>query len=164
MDLRLFINITILTIGLGVYTFVISAQEFTYAIIVAGFTMISWVGYMLIIEKNNNYKLIANTILVAGILVAISTFIVFGIEQVAFPRGSFQFKSSGIAKSLSVILFSLIPALMLYVVENNFLQIQSKKVVSLSSKKEKQPVENYDKDEWEEVSEEELETGEYEPV
>ena len=53
---------------------------------------------------------------------------------------------------------------MLYVVENNFLQIQSKKVVSLSSKKEKQPVENYDKDEWEEVSEEELETGEYEPV
>ena len=161
IDIQKIIGGTILLFGLAVFLFVVTAREFEYSIIVASFTLISWIAYMLAVEKNQDYKQIGNVIITTGIIMGIAIFFVFGVEEVAFPRGSFQFKASGIVKSLAVILFSLVPALLFYVVEETLPRI-AKARTSLPPATEKQPINDYDDDIWEEVSEEEITSNEFE--
>ena len=161
IDIQKIISGTILLLGLAVFLFVVTAREFEYSVIVATFTLISWIAYILTIEKNQDYKQIGNVIITTGIIMGIAIFFVFGVEEVAFPRGSFQFKASGIVKSLAVILFSLVPALLFYVVEETLPRI-AKARTSLPKETEKQPINDYDDDIWEEVSEEEITSNEFE--
>ena len=161
IDIQKIIGGLILLVGLAFFLFVVTAKEFEYSIIVASFTLISWIAYMLTIEKNQDYKQIGNVIITTGIIMGIAIFFVFGVEEVAFPRGSFQFKASGIVKSLAVILFSLVPALLFYVVDETLPRI-AKARTSLTQKTEKQPINDYDDDIWEEVSEEEITSNEIE--
>ena len=161
IDIQKIIGGIILLVGLAFFLFVVTAKEFEYSIIVASFTLISWIAYMLTIEKNQDYKQIGNVIITTGIIMGIAIFFVFGVEEVAFPRGSFQFKASGIVKSLAVILFSLVPALLFYVVDETLPRI-AKARTSLPQQTEKQPINDYDDDIWEEVSEEEITSNEFE--
>ena len=161
IDIQKIIGGIILLAGLAFFLFVVTAKEFEYSIIVASFTLISWITYMLTIEKNQDYKQIGNVIITTGIIMGIAIFFVFGVEEVAFPRGSFQFKASGIVKSLAVILFSLVPALLFYVVEETLPRI-AKARTSLPQETKKQPINDYDDDIWEEVSEEEITSNEFE--
>ena len=48
----------ILTLGMILFLFIIMAREFMFAIIVASFTLISWILYQILINKKINYKLI----------------------------------------------------------------------------------------------------------
>ena len=146
--------------------FIIIAKEFIFAIIVASFTLISWILYQVLINKQINYKLIGNVIFLSGLVIGVSVFFVFGVEQVAYPAGSIIFKATGIAKSLGVILFSMFPALIFYIVEDTLPQLSISKPETLAERKtqdfslsepENQIVESdYNEDEWEEVSEEDL--------
>ena len=127
------------------------------------FTLISWIGYSILIEKKNNYKFIGNVIFIIGFFVGIAVFFVFGIEEVAIPKGSFQLKASGIAKSLSVIIFSMLPALMFYVIEEKLPKIINNKRERLVSKNSKEETNRtYNADEWEEVTEEDINAEDYE--
>jgi len=163
IELHKLFSWTILILGTIVFLFILTAKEFAYSIIVACFTLISWIGYSVAIEKNKNYKFIGNVIFISGIIIGIAVFFVFGIEEVAIPRGSFQLKASGIAKSLSVILFSMVPALMFYVIEEKLPKITETRINKLSSKKEElKPKDDYSSDEWEEVSEEEINSEDFE--
>tara|TARA_Y100001968_G_scaffold93787_1_gene84279 strand:+ start:1046 stop:1588 length:543 start_codon:yes stop_codon:yes gene_type:complete len=169
------ISSLILTLGMILFLFIIIAKEFMFAIIVASFTMISWILYQVLINKKINYKLIGNVIFISGLIIGVSVFFVFGVEQVAYPAGSIKFKASGIAKSLGVILFSMVPALMFYIVEDTLPKLSISRKEALkdtsandfslpTSSKETQINDTvYDEDEWEEVSEEDLENEEYEP-
>ena len=161
IDLQKIIGGTILAAGLIVFLFVVSAREFAYSIIVATFTLMSWIGYVITVENNRNYKLIGNIIFSAGIVMGIAIFFMYGVEEVTFPRGSFQFKASGIAKSLAVILFSMVPALLFYIVEDTLPKLAFKKEVPAPLLEESEE-KDYDDDEWEEVSEENLESEDYE--
>jgi len=161
IDIQKIIGGLILVFGLGIFLFVVTAKEFEYSIIVAAFTLISWIGYTLTIEKKQDYKIIGNVIISTGIIMGVAIFFVFGVEEVAFPRGSFQFKASGIAKSLAVILFSFVPALLFYVVEETLPRI-AKARTSLPQETETQPINDYDDDVWEEVAEEEITSNEFE--
>ena len=86
-----------------------------------------------LINKTINYKLIGNVIFLSGLIIGVSVFFVFGVEQVAYPAGSIKFKASGIAKSLGVILFSMVPALMFYIVEDTIPKLSRSKVESLKT-------------------------------
>ncbi len=163
LNVQKIIGWTILIAGFIVFLFVVSAKEFTFSIIVAAFTLISWIGYSLVVENRKNYKLIGNVIIGAGIIMGIAIFFVYGVEEVAFPRGSFQFKASGIAKSLGVILFSLVPALLFYVVEDTLPNLVNKRKLTLNdASQQEEKAKEYNDDEWEEVTEEELSSDEYE--
>ena len=165
----------ILTLGMVLFLFIVMAREFMFAIIVASFTLISWILYQTLINKTINYKLIGNVIFLSGLIIGVSVFFVFGVEQVAYPAGSIKFKASGIAKSLGVILFSMVPALMFYIVEDTIPKLSSK-VESLKTsppmnvnysnveKEEEQKDDSYNRDDWEEVDENELMEQDYEEV
>ena len=161
----------ILTLGMILFLFIIIAKEFMFAVIVASFTLISWILYQILINKKINYKLIGNVIFLSGLIVGISVFFVFGVEQIAYPAGSIKFKASGIAKSLGVILFSMVPALMFYIVEDTLPKLSMTKTKILEepvvvsddySKAIKET--DYNQDDWEEAFEEDLMNEEYEEV
>ena len=166
----------ILTLGMVLFLFIIIAKEFMFAIIVASFTLISWILYQVLIKNQINYKLIGNIIFLSGLIIGISVFFVFGVEQIAYPEGSIKFKASGIAKSLGVILFSMVPALIFYLIEDAFpkLSTTQNKILKEVSMKEDLPIisspkkqiedKNYNEDDWEEVSEKDLSEEEYEIV
>ena len=166
------ISSLILILGTILFLFIIIAKEFMFSIIVASFTLISWILYQVIINKKINYKLIGNVIFLSGLIIGVSVFFVFGVEQVAYPAGSIKFKASGIAKSLGVILFSMVPALMFYIVEDTLPKLSMSKQETLkevtdskilSYQAEEQSVKaEYNEDEWEEISEEELDEKEFE--
>lgn len=168
INLQQIISNSILVVGMIFFLFVVIAKEFMFSIIISSFTLISWILYQIIVSKKINYKKIGNVVFLSGIIIGVATFFVFGVEQVAYPAGSIKFKASGIAKSLAVILFSMLPALMFYIVEDSIPSISSSKKIELPRetrmKKEKKEIENveYNEDEWEEISEEELSDQEYE--
>ena len=172
IDFQKVISNLILTLGMIVFLFIVFAKEFMFAIIVASFTLISWILYQVLINKKINYKLIGNVIFLSGLIIGIAIFFVFGVEQVAYPAGSIKFKASGIAKSLGVILFSMFPALIFYIVEDTLPQLSISRAESLKEpkvqeyslpEKENQIIEpSFNEDEWEEISEEELSEEEFE--
>jgi len=174
IDFQKSVSGLILTLGMILFLFIIMAKEFMFAIIVASFTLISWILYQILIKKKINYKLIGNVIFLSGLIVGISVFFVFGVEQIAYPAGSIKFKASGIAKSLGVILFSMVPALMFYIVEDTLPKLSMTKTKTLEkpviasdeySKAIKETKEaDYNQDDWEEVFEEDLMNQEYEEV
>ena len=177
IDFQKIVSGLILTLGMILFLFIIMAKEFMFAIIVASFTLISWILYQILINKKINYKLIGNIIFLSGLIVGISVFFVFGVEQIAYPAGSIKFKASGIAKSLGVILFSMVPALMFYIVEDTFPKLSTTKTKTLEEpviasdeyskaiKETKETKEaDYNQDDWEEVFEEDLINQEYEEV
>ena len=166
IDFQKIVSGLILTLGMVLFLFIIIAKEFMFAVIVASFTLISWILYQILINKTINYKLIGNVIFLSGLIIGISVFFVFGVEQVAYPAGSIKFKASGIAKSLGIILFSMMPALMFYIVEDTLpkLSITKNKILKESTSagfsspqiEEQNIKSNYNEDDWEEVSEEDL--------
>mgnify|MGYP001284494154 CR=1 FL=1 len=168
INLQQIISNLILAVGMIFFLFVAMAKEFMFSLIIASFTLISWIFYQIIVSQKINYKKIGNVIFLSGIIIGIAIFFVFGVEQVAYPAGSVKFKASGIAKSLAVILFSMLPALMFYIVEDSIPTISSSKKIKLPQKtivkKEEKVIEKveYNEDEWEEVSEDELTDQEYE--
>ncbi len=168
INLQQIISNLILVIGTIFFLFVVIAKEFMFSVIIASFTLISWIVYQKIISPKINYKKIGNVIFLSGIVIGIAIFFVFGVEQVAYPAGSVKFKASGIAKSLAVILFSMLPALMFYIVEDSIPSISSSKKTELPKKatikKEEEETEKveYNEDDWEEISEEDLSDQEYE--
>ena len=163
---------SILGLGMILVLFLIFSKEFMFSIIVASFTLISWILYQVLINKQINYKLIGNVIFLSGLVIGVSVFFVFGVEQVAYPAGSIKFKASGIAKSLGVILFSMFPALIFYIVEDTLPKLSISRAETLEESKtqdfslpepENQIIESdYNEDEWEEISEEELSEQEFE--
>lgn len=176
IDFQKIVSSLILTLGMVLFLFIVMAREFMFAIIVASFTLISWILYQTLINKTINYKLIGNVIFLSGLIIGVSVFFVFGVEQVAYPAGSIKFKASGIAKSLGVILFSMVPALMFYIVEDTIPKLSRSKVESLKTsppinvnysnveKEEEQKDDSYNRDDWEEVDENELMEQDYEEV
>ena len=175
IDFQKIVSGLILTLGMILFIFIIMAKEFMFSIIVASFTLISWILYQVLINKKINYKLIGNVIFLSGLIIGVSVFFVFGVEQVAYPAGSIKFKASGIAKSLGVILFSMVPALMFYIVEDSLPKLTIKRSEALEepsvvasveySNAMKQTKEaDYNQDDWEEVSEDDLMDEEYEEI
>ena len=72
------------------------------------------------LEKSNlNYynffdqKLFSKILCYSGVLLSISMFFMFGVEEVAYPVGAIIFHQDGIAKTLGVLLVALLPVLLM---------------------------------------------------
>ena len=106
------INISILIIGSLLYLCMVCGRDFTGSIIVLTTSILAW-------SALSNYysffdqKLFSKILCYSGILLSISMFFMFGIEEVPYPIGAIIFHQDGIAKTLGVLLVALIPVLLM---------------------------------------------------
>tara|TARA_B110000438_G_scaffold300297_1_gene352386 strand:+ start:37 stop:504 length:468 start_codon:yes stop_codon:yes gene_type:complete len=148
-------NILPLEIILGyiVYIFIITQSTFSWAIIWMMFVIYTWLLTALYIKEYtfNSFLYIIST---SGIIISFSFFFIQGVEELPFPEGALMFHSDGIAKALFVFLVCTIPALLL---KGNISKAAIKERV-ISDK------ENIKKENWEEATVEDLQSGNYEPL
>ena len=96
----------------------------------------------------------------AGLLLSISTFFLFGVEEVPFPEGALLFHSEGVALTLFVILLSIIPMLFLADADT-MAPLANSQFVEASHTSSSNKEESLD-DDWEIATDDDLESGEYE--
>ena len=148
----------ILIIGLILFFISLLNNNFNLSLVALTTTIIIWVIFGLL-SNTFNIQIFSLIISSAGFILSICVFFVYGVEQVAHPIGAIVFHSNGIAGSLGIGLFSLFPILIIY-------QLKSEQV----NTKTKLPMENenltsdpnIESDDWEFVTDEELESGDYE--
>ena len=161
MDLinKKYFSYIILIVGLFIYCIYISAMNFVLASIVMVLSILFWLTFSIygeIFEKLFFSKILTGS----GIILSLSIFLLYGIEQVAYPQGAILFHHIGIAISLSVLLISLLP-LLLYS-ENNF-DYSSKTSEPQSNALEDPNQDQEDSMEnWELATEEDIDSGKFE--
>ena len=121
-------------------------------------TLIFWVLYGLLLD-DFDVRIFAGVISVTGVLLAISIFFIYGVEEVPHPVGAIVFHAGGIAGALGMGLFSLFPFLIIH-------QLNSDNTTPISAPGAKEddppPEPELESDDWEFATEEELQSGEFE--
>lgn len=120
-------------------------SNFNYALFSLVITLFTFVIFSLIVDLFNikEFIIILST---CGIILSITTFFYYGVEEVAYPYGAILFHFEGILKSLIVLFVSLLPILFLYKGND---KINNKLVV------------DYNDSEWEVATSDDLDSGQY---
>ena len=156
--LKQFLSSFILIAGLILFFLSLLNNSLNSALSFLACSLIFWVTFSLIFETFN-IKIFSWVMSSSGFLIAISIFFIYGIEQVAHPIGAIIFHSGGIASSLGIGLISLFPILILYQINsNNNMTKSNLKNPDLDLSVEPE----VNSDDWEIVSDKELENGDFE--
>tara|TARA_S200000501_G_scaffold343954_1_gene355299 strand:- start:69 stop:554 length:486 start_codon:yes stop_codon:yes gene_type:complete len=147
----------ILIIGLFIFLSNLMNNNLNLALVSLTSTLILWVLYGLILDSFN-IKFFIWVISSTGFLLALSIFFLYGIEEVPHPIGAIIFHSGGIAGALGIGLFSLFPILILHQLNDNKKKVEPN-IIDNNNTPE---LPELDSDDWELVSEEDLESGEFE--
>ena len=159
MDLYLkkIVSASILVIGLIMFFSSLLNNNINLALVSLVSALIFWVLFGLIVNVFD-VEVFSWVVSGAGFLLSICIFFIYGIEQVAHPIGAIVFHSGGIAGALGIGFFSLFPILIMYQINN------TKKGSDLINHN----IENNDdsteimSDDWEIVTDEELNSGDFE--
>ena len=73
-------------------------------------TLLFWIAFNLYYDTFNNITF-SKILSFFGLLLSISIFFFYGVEELAYPKGALLFHSSGIALSLLTLLLSILPLL-----------------------------------------------------
>ena len=157
MDLKKIASCLILIIGMFAFTLSISQNNLNVALIYLTATLIFWVLFGLLLDAFD-VQIFAWIISASGFVVAISVFFMYAIEEVPYPVGALVFHSGGFASALGIGLFSLFPILILR-------QISGVKILNKVNMgqtfTEKEPEPEIISEEWEQASEDDLQSGEF---
>ena len=120
-------------------------SNFNYALFSLVITLFTFVIFSLIVDLFNikEFIIILST---CGIILSITTFFYYGVEEVAYPYGAILFHFEGILKSLIVLFVSLLPILFLY---------------KGNDKANNRLVVDYNDSEWEVATSDDLDSGQY---
>ena len=165
IDLNKIISALILIVG-HILFFLNISHDIAFSIIAVLATFIGWIIWNKIIdtlELNSLFALIA----ISGIIISITTFLVYGVEPIGTRKGTLiHFHSTGIAVALGVFFITLIP----YVIFNLKFNLpkpfnvtfstgfQNKKKSIKKGKEDKYVVGDAN---WELASEEDVSSGDY---
>ena len=130
-------------------------MQFIPATIVMSTSLLLWVGLNCYFDTLDRL-LFSKILSISGIIISISIFFIFGIEEVPFPAGALIFHSYGIAVSLLMILLSLLP--LLFISENITAPISSSTQTSYIETPKSDTI----NDDWDIATEHDLESGDYE--
>jgi len=108
----------ILLIGLFLYMWNITNNQFTYATIFMASSILLWMFVGFTNDSFNN-KEFAHVLSGAGFLLSISVFFLYGLEEMPYPAGAIVFHSDGIAKALGLGIIASLPLLFFADTENN---------------------------------------------
>ena len=150
--------------GLFVYFFMLAQTTLTLSVIWLLFILYMWL-VLSIITQQYCFKSLLYVFCSTGILVAISLFFIYGVEQIPLPVGAILFREEGILPALLLLFVFSVP-LLVYNHENmsesalgNNMSLNTQASTSLEQKNDIGISE-----EWEEATIEDLESGSYEPA
>ena len=150
-----YISYLVLLVGLICYCCYIHTMQFIPATIVMSTSLLLWVAFNCYFDTFDRL-LFSKILSISGIIISISIFFIFGIEEVPFPTGALMFHSYGIAISLLMILLSLLP--LLFINEHISQPISSSTQTSYIET----PKSDTTNDDWDIATEHDLESGDYE--
>lgn len=148
----------ILVIGLILFFSSLLNSNINLALVSLISALIFWVLFSLLVNVFE-VEVFSWVVSSAGLLLAICVFFIYGVEEVAHPIGAIIFHSGGIAGSLGIGFFSLFPILIIYQLNSNKQSIESNLFNNLKNPTMETEVEG---DDWEIVTEEEINSGEFE--
>tara|TARA_B100000945_G_C20354804_1_gene584084 strand:- start:245 stop:733 length:489 start_codon:yes stop_codon:yes gene_type:complete len=155
--LKNIISWLIILLGAGCYIFFAFDNNMVIGIIALLIAITAWTVISFIIE-NFSIGSFSYLLFFYGIIIALSLFFSMAIEQVPYPKGAIIFKPVGIAISFGVFFVSAIPILF-------HSQIKSIEQYLESARQQgyiNEPNIVLEDDEWEEASEAEINSGQYE--
>ena len=163
-DLKKILSALILVMGYLAFIIPTSYNNFTLGLIYLSLAIILWLIFVLVFDIFS-IRNFAGIISGSGLMVSVSTFFLFGVEEVPFPAGAIIFHLEGIATSLGICLFSLfpiIPFLSIKKEKNNSLSTTNKaNIISKENTIEPRIFIDHDED-WELATEDDLQSGEFE--
>ena len=150
--------------GLCVYFIMLTQTTLTLSIIWLLFVLYAWL-LVLILTNQYCFKSFLYVFCFSGIIVSLSLFFSYGVEQIPLPVGAILFKEEGILPSLLLFFVFSIPLL----VYNRNDLYWNKEVQPLIKNKKKTDRGNATdhmivSEEWEEATINDLESGSYEPA
>ena len=148
----------ILIIGLILFFSSLIDNNLNLALVSLTSALILWVIYGLLLDVFD-VRIFAWVISLSGFLLALSVFFVFGVEEMPHPIGAIVFHTGGIAGSLGIGFFSLLPLLIIH--QLNSQNISTKPGV-LINEDGFPAIPNLESDDWELATEEERLSGEFE--
>jgi len=158
LDLKKMVGGLILFIGLILFFFSLTHNNLNLALISLTSALIFWVIYGLLFDAFD-VKIFAWVISLAGFLLALSVFFLYGIEEMPHPIGAIVFHAGGIAGALGISLFSLFPLLIMHQFNSENTSSKSDVLMDADSAL---PVPKLESDDWEFATEEEWQSGEFE--
>ena len=154
-----YISCAVLSIGLLIYCCYINAFEFIPATTTMILSLLLWIGITTYFETFNKI-LLSKILCCSGLILSISIFFIFGMEEVPFPQGALIFHDFGISLSLFVILISLLP--LLFVSRNSINSLpadtQSSSLAAIDDDMSSKSEDNN----WELATDDDLESGDFE--
>ena len=148
----------ILFIGLILFFSSLVDNNLNLALVSLTSALILWVVYGLLLDVFD-VRIFAWVISLSGFLLALSVFFVFGVEEMPHPIGAIVFHTGGIAGSLGIGFFSLLPLLIIH--QLNSQNVYTKQGV-LINEESFPAIPNLEIDDWELATEEEGQSGEFE--
>ena len=144
-------------LGFCIYVYFAIQNTLSIAIVSLIFFIYLWLFTNIILNKYN-FSSFIKLIGISGILVSITLFFMYGVEEIPYPEGAIVFHLEGLAKSFLLFFFSSIPLIL----SNNKFQSFRLKSSSVMAADSKDP--EYDKEKWEEASLEDVKSGEFETI
>jgi|TARA_B110000438_G_C15685735_1_gene594445 hypothetical protein len=148
-------NIILFEIILGyiVYFFLITQSSFSLAVIWMMFVVYAWLLSSLYL-KEYTFNSFLYIISISGVILSISFFFIKGIEELPFPEGALMFHSEEIAKALFIFFICTIPIVLSKNNKPKAVINHDRIINKINIKKEK----------WEEATEDDIRSGNYEPL
>ena len=146
-------------LGYFMFLYFISETTISNAILCLMFFIYLWL-FTSIYLNQYSFNSFLYIVCGSGMLVAVALFFLIGVEEVPYPQGALVFHSEGIAKAFFIFFICSIP-LILTNKENKGLKTFNFHKTT-AQRKEKST--DYDQDQWEEVSIEDIDPGEFETI
>ncbi len=144
-------------LGFCIYVYFAIQNTLSIAIVCLIFFIYLWLFTNIILNKYN-FSSFVKLISFSGILVSITLFFMYGVEEIPYPEGAIVFHLEGLAKSFLLFFFSSMPLIL----SNN--KFQSWNLTSPSTMVADSKDTEYDKEKWEEASLEDVKSGEFETI
>ncbi|MBI44865.1 MAG: hypothetical protein CMG66_01720 [Candidatus Marinimicrobia bacterium] len=151
--------------GLFLYFYLLVNSSLVLGLICLLFILYLWLLISILLDQYC-FKSTLYVFCWSGVLVALSLFFIYGVEQVPLPVGAILFNAEGILLSLLLLFVFSVP-LLIYNSHNTINRTTNTQIKEPAVNPIEQETKQEDvllSEEWEEASLEDLESGSYEPV
>ena len=143
-----------LIIGFSIYIALLVCTTAAIAVLWALLVVFVWLISSIIVKTYNIYSFIY-VLCTTGIIVSISFFFLQGVEELPYPRGALMFHLENITKACLLFFISSIPLIIISFNKRNREQFLKREVFHQTKDRDGL---------WEEATEEDLQSGRYDPL